>query len=322
MDSKTQPEPASPPNPGDDLLARALRRVGRRAGAAVGGATLVGAALPLPTLAGCIVDDPTLGQAEQQSWADDEGQRSTEMVRFTGEHWTSCRYPNTRFGCGSLDIYLKLRVKPVAGVDLAWKKVGVVYHTVGDAAERTAVGYYSTTWADGFEEWHVPVTVYANAATVVFDAWYQDGAGHTYYDDNQGESHVANTGAGASVVRVEPWRSSVVVDGAGVRGTLSLQVADLDYDKQIALIGTTDDWQTSFELGQGAAGDANRWHWVEDFPWSNFERWEIALDLPCAASVTRFQYAVVYRHGIVDGATTYPFWDNNWGQNYVVERAP
>jgi hypothetical protein len=57
---------------------------------------------------------------------------------------------------------------------------------------------------------------------------------------------------------------------------------------------------------------------VQDFPGSDGrERWEIDLDLP-ADGATRFEYAVVYRHGIVNGAKTYEWWDNNGGANYAV----
>ena len=70
-----------------------------------------------------------------------------------------------------------------------------------------------------------------------------------------------------------------------------------------------------------AAGQANRWYWVEDFPWSaGRERWQIDVDLPGGAA--RFEYAVVYRHGVVNGARTYEFWDNNFGANYAVDAAP
>ena len=39
-----------------------------------------------------------------------------------------------------------------------------------------------------------------------------------------------------------------------------------------------------------------------------------------ADGAARFEYAVVYRHGIVNGAKSYEFWDNNGGGNYRVEK--
>ncbi len=305
------PDSSSP----TDLLTSALARL-RRGGTSLGGAALAGTVLlQLPAAIGC-VDGPTLDAIEQHDWAQYEGQRNTTMVSYTGTSWSACRFPNTRFGCGSYELFIKLRVRPVAGADFNYKRVGVVYRTPEDASERTAIGRYATTWSNGDEEWHVPVLVLASSKTVMFDAWYQDGAGHTYVDDNSGELHVANDGPSEQVIRLEPWRSAVVVDDQGVRGTLSVQVADLDYDKELVLLATKDNWSTVIELGIGAG--PNRWRWIEDYQWGGRERWEIELDLPGGAD--QLQYAVVYRHGVVNGARSYEFWDNNNGANYITSR--
>ena len=306
-------DPASPSN--SDLLTSAMARL-RRTGSSLGGAALAGTViLQLPTLAGC-VDAPELGAEEQHDWAQYEGQRNTTMVSYTGASWSSCRFPNTRFGCGSYEIFIKLRVRPVAGADLNWKRVGVVYKTLDDSTERTAIGSYVGTSGNGDEEWHVPVLVSSSQRTLVFDAWYQDGAGHTYVDDNQGELHVVNDGPAEQVVRVEPWRNTVTVGPEGVRGQISVQVADLDYDKQLAIVATKDGWNTVIEIPIGAAGEKNKLYWVEDYPWSGRERWVADLDLPGATG--ELQYAVVYKHGVVNNAKVYAFWDNNGGGNYRV----
>lgn len=279
-----------------------------------------GALLQLPATIGC-VDDPDLADAEQTDWAQYEGQRNTDMVSYTGGYWSECKFPNTRFGCGSIQINVKVRVRPVAGANLDWKRIGVVYKTPYDTTERTAIGTYATTWGNGDEEWHVPVTVPTWQTTILFNTWYQDGAGHTYYDDNNGELHVINDGPAYQVIRVEPWTSTVTVDEQGVRGSLSVQVADLDWDKEIEIVATKDGWNSVIELGTGAAGETNRWYWAEDFEWQpGRERWQIDLDLP--GGTDRFEYAIVYRHGVVNDARVYEFWDNNWGANYVVEPAP
>jgi hypothetical protein len=307
-----EPDALSP----SDLLTAALARL-RRGGTALGGAALAGTVLlQLPATLGC-VDATALGADEQADWAQYEGRRDTAMVSYTGSSWSVCRFANTRFGCGSYDLFIKLRVKPVTGANLDWKRVGVVYRTLDDATERTALGYYVATWPGGDEEWHVPVLVSASQKTILFDAWYQDGASHTYVDDNSGELHVVNDGPSDQVVRVEPWNSTVVADALGVHGQISLQLADLDYDKQIELVATKDNWRTVTVLGIGSG--PNRWRWVEDYAWSGRERWVIDVDLPGATS--ELQYAVVYRHGVVNGARTYEFWDNNQGANYHVVRA-
>ena len=142
-----------------------------------------------------------LAALSEESWSTDEGQRNTAMVSYLGGYWSTCKFPNTRFGCGSYEVFVKVRVKPVAGVDLNWKKVGISYRAPWETYERTAVGSYFTTHANGDEEWHVPVSQSLSPAPFVFDVWYQDGGGHTYVDDNQGELHVINAGQPTSVIR-------------------------------------------------------------------------------------------------------------------------
>jgi hypothetical protein len=301
------------PSSSDLFNVATLARLGRLGTAAVGGTVL----LQLPAMIGC-ADVPGIDSVAQNDWAQYEGQRNTTMVSYTGASWSVCRFPNTRFGCGSIEMWVKLRVRPVSGADINWKRVGVVYHTPDDPTERTAIGNYVTTWGNGDEEWHVPVLVSSSQKTILFDAWYQDGAGHTYVDDNNGELHVANDGPSYTVVRVEPWRDTVNVTPEKVTGSISVQVADLDFDKQIEIVCSTDGWNTMTWFGQGNQGEKNRWYWVEDYAWSGRERWQIDLDLPHGGE--QLEYAVVYRHGVVNNAKVYEFWDNNFGSNYVVQR--
>ncbi|HTJ44013.1 MAG TPA: hypothetical protein VL463_18030 [Kofleriaceae bacterium] len=268
--------------------------------------------LTLPAQLGCV--DTSTGTIENADWAQYQGIRDTSMVSYSGTWWSDCT-ANTRFGCGSMAVHLKLRVKPVANADINWKRVGVVYHAPDDPTERTAVGEYFTTYGDGTEEWHVTATIGAQQI-MLFDAWYQDGAGGTWIDDNQGELHVVNPGPAYQVVRVEPWLNTATVGSSGVQGQLSVQVSDLDFDKQLELDCTTDGWKTVQRFGIGSPGEKNKWYWTEDFPYGGRERWKIDLDLPGAT--TRFEYAVGYRHGVVNGAKSYEFWDNNGGVNYDI----
>lgn len=272
--------------------------------------------LTLPAVA-CLEPSPDVSAVESFDWAQYEGKRDTHMVQYTGQ-WSSSCTSNTRFGCGTVAVHLNVRVKPAAHADLSWKRVGVVWRSPDDLTERTAIGSYVTTLGDGNELWDVTVSIAAWQSVVMFDTWYQDGAGHTWIDDNEGELHVVNAGPAYNVVRVEPWLNTVAVTNAGVSGKISVQLADLDYDKQLELVATTDNWQTTLHLGMGANGDKNKLYWLEDFQ-SGRERWQIDLDLP--GSVSELQYAVVYRHGVVNGARTYEFWDNDGGSNYHVTPA-
>jgi hypothetical protein len=141
----------------------------------------------------------------------------------------------------------------------------------------------------------------------------------TYYDDNNGEYHVVDNDDANQVISHGPWLSSVALDDTGVSGQLTAIVADLDYDKDVALVATVDGWQTVLEFDMGAAGEENKFYWVEDLAGGR-ERW--AIDLDIAGDYQELEYAIVYRHGVVNGATTYEFWANNNGHNYLVHRAP
>jgi hypothetical protein len=314
--SRPRAHPPAPTSPTRSLFEAALARLrhGRAArSVALGGSVLVA----LPPAAACH-DAVETRLVESFDWAQYEGKRDTGMVSFTGHWYAECASPNTRFGCGDLAMHFFVRVKPQAHADLDWKRVGVVFRSPSDMTERTAVGHYQFTYGNGDEEWRVTIQVPQWQSVIVFDAWYQDGAGSTWIDDNEGEFHVVNAGPAYNVVRTEPWLQTVTVTEAGVGGRLSAQVADLDFDKQLELVATKDGWQTVLRFGIGAAGDKNKWYWVEDFPYSNRERWHIDLDLPGGAD--RFEFAVGYKHGVVNGAKVYEFWDNNGGSNYRVER--
>jgi hypothetical protein len=246
----------------------------------------------------------------QPSWSQQQGKRDTTMVAYTQSSWSQFRDCNTRGGCMTVDVFLKVRVKPVAGADLSKKRVGVVYRTAGSQA--TAVGSYFTTLADGYEEWHVPVTLRAYGTSVfTFDAWYQDGLGNTFVDDNGGDLHPVAWYGSYSIIRTTygMYGNQVTLDEHGVKGTIGAYVADLEYQKEIALVYTTDGWQTSHE--------DKSWVWVEDYG-SELERWKIDVDIP--GSFDKFEYALVYRHGGHNGGQRYEFWDNNYSQNYSVVR--
>lgn len=297
------------------LFRAALSRL--RRGGALGGALSTTVLLTLPTATACIDQHSDTSVVESSEWAQFEGTRDTSMVSYSGSWWSECANNNTRFGCGATAIHVKLRVRPVAHADLSWKRVGVVYHTPDNPSEQTSVGSYYATYGDGTEEWHVTMTVPQYQNVVLFDAWYQDGRGHTWIDDNEGELHAVNAGPAYQVVRVEPWLNTVGFDDHGVTGTVSVQVADLDYDKELELVASDDGWLTVKHFGMGAPGDKNRFYWVQDL--GSRERWQI--DLGLTTNAAQFEYAVVYRHGVVNHARPYEFWDNNGTANWRIERA-
>ena len=235
----------------------------------------------------------------QDDWVQRSGIRDTAQVHFYKEYWRDLSSCNSRFGCRSITVFIKLRVKPTIGADLSKKKVGVVFREIGRADPVTAVGSYFATHGDGYEEWHVPVKSDAFRGTFLFTAWYENGAGGTYYDDNDGQRYAISwRDVDWQTVAQDYAASTARFDATGVHGPLVFVVQDLDFTKALKLIYSTDNWVTSRELPMGAAGSPNLLYWKNDID-QDFERWQVDLDLP--GSFTGFEFRLVYRHGTGGG---------------------
>jgi len=310
-------------------LERVLGQLDGRVVRLVRTGTLVGAMTMsvAPLFAGCIespveseesedvgeTQDAVIGNGGTD-WAQQQGQRNPTMVSYYNEKWWYYTDCGSRFGCQGIDLFIKLRVKPVAGANLDQKRVGVVYRAPGTNDLTTATGTYFSTWGNGDEEWHVKVRLRSSQNIIAFNAWYQDGLGHTYFDDNSAELHPVAIGSSTAAISHMWQYTNVAVTAQGVQGTVSVRLADIDFDKQVAMVWTTDNWQTTNWMNMG--GGQNQWHWVED-QGNDYERWEVDVNI-AASNVQSFQYAVVYRHGTVNGAALYEFWDNNGGSNWIV----
>lgn len=235
----------------------------------------------------------------QADWVQVRGRRDTSQVHFYQEFWRDTSGCNSRFGCRSITVFVKLRVKPAFSADLSKKKVGVIFREAGKADPITTVGNYFTTHGDGYEEWHVPIKSESFRGTFLFTAFYENGAGGTFFDDNEGKRHALSWQANDWLTVAQDWASTTAVfDATGVSGPLAFTVQDLDYNKVLKLVYTTDGWATSHELGMGPAGTKNVLAWKSDID-QDFERWEADLDLP--GSFTAFQGKIIYRHGTGGG---------------------
>lgn len=271
--------------------------------------------------------ESTLLSSDVRSWAQTRGTRSRDMVRFEGHSWREVSDCGFRGGCSTVTVFVQLFVRNVPGVNLDDKSVGLVVRQAGRSDPFNALGSYIRNAEDGWEEWHVPVRMRSWEGTAFsFDAWYEDGVWENvggwrkrvWVDDNVGELYPVTQYAGAAVQQL--YRpDGILVDGGLVTGVIDLRVANFDFDKELELVWTTDDWATTHVFGMGG-GETNAWHYVEPIccgeP-SDYERWRIELDI--AGASDHFEYAIVYRHGLGDGARPYEFWDNAGYRNYRVE---
>ena len=320
----------SPSRTFGESLEAFLKKASATSAGAIGRGTLMGALMLGPTLPACTGDSDTPGEEAVEDdvpglggkadWAEDQGERNTNLVAYMGSYWHEYVNCYERGGCQGIDVFIKVRVKPIEGAILNDKRVGVVVQSPNDHGQfETVTGKYFSTHNDGFEEWHVPVQRrHYETGAFTFNAWYQDGLGNTYFDDNQGEFHAIAYNGIYSVLRHDWGNTSIELKEGGVSGKLSIVLADLDFDKDIRLVWTTDSWDTINESTIADAAETNGFHWVEDM-WAGYERWEMNLDIQ--ADTDAFEYAVLYKHGVKNDAINYDFWDNNHGQNYVVRRA-
>jgi hypothetical protein len=260
-------------------------------------------------------DGTVIGTEGKGDWAQDKGKRSTDMVSYNQETWREDNNCSPRAGCMSADVFLKLRVKTVQNANIDKKRVGIVYHEPGRSGQTTVVGDYKGDLGGGFEEWQVRVSLkkWEHAAAFMFTAWYEDGLGNTYFDDNAGEYH-ASAWQGSYMVLHNTHGVGPILNDQGLSGTIVMEILDLDYDKEMVLVWTLDSWKTvnEFKMGSGAV---NNWHWTSN-TYNGMQLWEIALDYK--GSFSKFEYAVVYKHGGKNNSKIYEFWDNNGGYNYQV----
>ena len=61
---------------------------------------------------------------------------------------------------------------------------------------------------------------------------------------------------------------------------------------------------TTNRFGMGNAGDTNKVRWDSNIS-RDFDRWVVDLSIP--GSFTKFQFRIVYKHGVVGGADTDTF---------------
>jgi hypothetical protein len=135
------------------------------------------------------------------TWVHREGQRDTGMVSYDPEPLVllSRTYePPDEFQSSLWEFYLllKIRVRPVPWASWQWKRVGVL-DVWSPREPRIHLGEYHAPLGSGMEEWHVRIHGGTSAGASArpnerwtFLVWYQDGLGHTWYDDNNGKLFV------------------------------------------------------------------------------------------------------------------------------------
>lgn len=323
-----------------EALEKALARVKRTTGLIITRGAL-GAALVSAPMTACTSElgDADVAALEAEllnssvlDWAQQRGERNPSMVRFEGTSWVELE--NCSRFCSTANIFLRLIVTPVAGVDLSQKQVGVMYRSTTSTEPPHGFANFVRTLDDGTEEWQAVVPLRGwDPRVISFNAYYETGEffydeyanewrKRTFFDDNGGDLHVVAPGPSTWAIRRDFSRDDIQVGPQGVQGTITARVANFDYEKEVEIVWTTDNWATTNVFGMGEPGQTNAWYFQEIIPSDpsvahDFERWAININLPGPAD--HFEYAILYRHGLGDGARRYEFWDNNYFRNYRVE---
>jgi hypothetical protein len=135
--------------------------------------------------------------------------------------------------------------------------------------------------------------------------------GVTVWDNNGGSNYVVGIEGGDGTpespialgqdnLKVSDFSFTAASTGYNFTGHVVLK--NLDYQKQVNVVASEDDWATSENItvayNGGLPGDLESWQWAT-YVGSDF---------------TSIQFAVSYT---VDGET---YWDNNLGANYVATK--
>lgn len=225
-------------------------------------------------------------------------------------------------------ITLKARVKPVPAADPASKDVRFTFRKLAPSnfgvpenylsAEVSFVAQLAGALPDGYEEWHGTIElpfISDRHPLLLLRAWYNDGAGALYFDDNHGELHAVHClpggfdspGAHADcTISRDPTKTQVTITDAGISGHIEARAPHLDADNTAVVKWTTDNWTTVHEVPMAWAGTDGCY----------VGRWVADLDVP--GNFVALKYVLEYKHGVVGGATPTVFWDDNGGVGYVV----
>jgi hypothetical protein len=207
---------------------------------------------------------------------------------------------------------VEVRVKS-AGTD----KAVFIHQEMADGTWQDQVATFKETSGNGWETWEFSGNVYGSYMLGFGDQFVVKFVvdGVTYWDNNNGANYTIETDAGpmlANGVNVDVFQPTAYTSASGSSFYGTVDVRNLDYNKSVTIIYTTDDWATTntvaatyggspFHYGYGSFDNPNIY---------NIERWRFNVSLP--SGISEIEYCVSYD---VLGTT---YWDNNEGANYVI----
>ena len=248
-------------------------------------------------------------------------------IMFTNEVYEqkdSCSTYYSRFGsyetCTDLNIYIKLRIKPIPTTNIQGKSVGITYKMLKDEVEKSVHGSYLETLADGTELWQVPVKLRGDDVRTrdfLFQFWYQTGNGNVIINNNKGQYYQNGT---FDLAYVKMYNAPYLLGG---RFKLDFQLVTekISFEKNVKLFYTTDDWKTKKTISniweENDHNTDSKIEWTEDF--YGHSSWNISLDIE--EEFDNIEFAILYSFKDEQTGRLTEVWENNNHQNYKFRRS-
>ena len=218
----------------------------------------------------------------------------------------------SHYGIGSVNRSFTIRVK-----NSAYDKTVAVHHRKKDGSWLDLNAYYYDTAEDGYETWKASISwnsQYSGAYTYgeEFAVKYTVN-GSTYWDNNNGNNYHMVRHAGVLLgedTNVRLYHAGKYSYSGKTVLFCAVSVKNIDYDKTVKIIYTTDNWNTT----ETVDAKYNSMYFPSysspvNSPNANgVEHWSYSIEKPGEGH--NFEFAVSYE---LNGVT---YWDNNYGRNF------
>lgn len=198
--------------------------------------------------------------------------------------------------------------------NLAYDKVvGVRWENADTVGWQEAQAWYELTTAEGRELWDLFLANDVLQFSVIYNAGGQTFTRGPYELTGGRPDFESDTGTWLNdSVNVLVWNVGSLWSGSSTVN-ISVNVRNIAPEKRVQVVYTTDDWNTMQYADLSYPGE-RVFHGYGIIPNPSIYSTEIWQGSFPVGNADRVEYAIVYE---AEGAT---YWDNNFGDNYVLER--